>query len=68
VAYIKIGADSYYSEETYKKYLEAEEKVLNIRLRDKDETFIDALLSDEADYTADENGNEIVETLKNLEW
>jgi hypothetical protein len=68
MAYVKIGTDSYYSEETYKKYLEKKEPFLNARLRSNDETFIEALLSEDADYAKGENGKEVVETLRNLEW
>jgi hypothetical protein len=56
MAFVKLGQESIFSEDAYGAFLEAESKVLNIRLRDNETSFIDAMMSPEADFTKAENG------------
>jgi len=51
MAFIRGGSSSFFSEESYKAYVEKKGSVFNERLRSENETFFDALLSDEADIS-----------------
>jgi hypothetical protein len=68
MAYVKSADTSYFTEKAYSDYLHSKAEILNSRLRAKDETFVDVLLSKEADFTQDEAGKDIIDTLRRLEW
>jgi len=63
MARINIGSTNFFSKEAYQQYLEGRKTVENERYRKPDETIFDALLSEEADFSKDENAEEIVEAL-----
>jgi hypothetical protein len=63
MARISIGSANFFSKEAYQRYLEGRKTIENERYRGPDETIFDALLSEEADFTKDENKEEIVEAL-----
>ena len=67
MAYISGGSASFFSEEKYQEYLKKNHSPLNTRLRDKDETFFDAMLSDEADLTKTTEGMEIIKFIREAE-
>ena len=52
-------------EKSYANYLE-EKLVSNDKVREDNETFFDALMSDDADIKAIPNGTEVLETLQQL--
>ncbi len=69
MAFIKLGqVDDIFSEESYNDFLKSESVVPNTRQRDNGVSFIDAMLSPEADFTKSENGENIVSSLKSLPW
>jgi len=52
MAFIKLGqADDIFSEESYNDFLKSESVVPNTRQRDNGVSFIDAMLSPEADFS-----------------
>ena len=61
MAYVRGGSTSFFSKETYQAYLEQKESIINERLRGENETFFDAMLSEEADLTKTPEGREIIE-------
>jgi hypothetical protein len=63
MAFVRGGETSFFSEESYRMYIERDGSVFNERLRDKNETFFDAMLSEEADFTKTPEGKEILELL-----
>jgi hypothetical protein len=63
MAYVKGGDTSFFSEETYQAYVERRIPLINERLRGEDETFFDAMLSDEADLTKTPEGQEILKLI-----
>jgi len=65
MAYIKGGDMSFFSEETYQAYVKERKPIANERLRGEDETFFDAMLSEEADFTKIPEGHEILELIGN---
>jgi len=54
------------SQEAYKKYLDDQDTVTNERLRPAGVSFLDAMLSEEADFTKTSEGQKIVELIKAL--
>jgi len=68
MAFISGSEESYFSDDAYAAYVKRRPGILNARLRGEDETFIDALLSEAADFTRGEDGKVIVATLRGLEW
>jgi hypothetical protein len=67
MAFISAGSASFFSEDTYRAYLEKRSYTLNERLRGEDETFFDAMLSEEADLTKSPEGREIFEFIRSYE-
>lgn len=65
MAYVKSGSESLYSEESYQAYLGKKNHIANERLRDANETFFDAMLSEEADLTKTPEGREVIEFIRN---
>jgi len=63
LARISIGSVNFFSKESYQRYLEGRKTIENERYRKPDETIFDALLSEDADFTKDENAEEIVSAL-----
>jgi len=61
MAYVRGGSTSFFSKETYQAYLEQKKSIINERLRGENETFFDAMLSEEADLTKTPEGREIIE-------
>ena len=61
MAFIRGDSSSYFSVDSYKTYIEQKSAVYNERLRGKDETFFDAMISEEADISRLPEGNEIIE-------
>jgi hypothetical protein len=68
MAFVKSGIASYFSEEVYRDFLKRKAGILNFRLRKEHKTFMDVLLSAEADFSKGETGTVIVDTLRWLEW
>lgn len=66
MAFIKAGSDSFFSEKSYQSYIEKKDSVFNERLRGEDETFFDALLSEEADISKTPEGKEALELIRNF--
>ena len=66
MTYIRGDSASFFSEDTYRAYMEQKDSIYNERLRGKDETFFDAMLSDEADISRLPEGNEIIELIRGL--
>jgi hypothetical protein len=61
---ISLDEESF-TEESYKEFMNQQQSPLvNKRLRDKDETIFDALLSEEADFTKSPNADEIITTVR----
>ena len=58
-----IGSADFFSKGEYRQYLQGRKTIDNERYRRPDETIFDALLSEDADFTKDENADEIVEAL-----
>ena len=67
LAYAKGGDASFFSEETYRAYVEKRIPLVNERLRGENETFFDAMLSDEADLTKTPEGQEILKFIGSYE-
>ena len=60
-----VGLDEeFFTEESYREYLKQQSPIQNDRIRGKDETIFDALMSEEADFTKTPYGDEIVSTLR----
>jgi len=68
MAFVKLGQENIFSENAYKLFLEGESKVLNTRLRDSGVSFIEAMVSSEADFTKAENGDAVVRSIRELAW
>jgi hypothetical protein len=64
MAYVSGESASFFSEETYLVYLEQKARIVNERLRGENETFFDAMLSEEADLTKTPEGREILEAIR----
>jgi len=67
MAYVKGGETSFFSEETYQAYVEKRIPLVNERLRGENETFFDAMLSEEADLTKTPEGQEILKFIGSYE-
>ena len=63
MAYVKGGDVSFFSEESYRVYVERRSPLVNERLRGEDETFFDAMLSQEADFTKTPEGQDILKLI-----
>ena len=63
MANVTGGSMSFFSEETYQTYVEQRKPIVNERLRGENETFFDALLSQEADLTKTPQGQEILKLI-----
>jgi len=59
--------DEFFTEESYKEYLEKQKERYNDRYRDDNETIFDALASSEADFTKTQDGNRITYAVRNYE-
>jgi len=68
MAFVKLEQENIFSEDAYKSFLDGESKVLNARLRDSGASFIEAMVSSEADFTKTENGDAIVRSIRELAW
>jgi hypothetical protein len=68
MAFIKLKQEDVFSEEAYKAFLESEAVASNARLRNAGVSFVDAMMSPEADFTKTENGEAIVNTIRGLPW
>jgi hypothetical protein len=55
-----------FSREAYKDYLENKDIFSNERIRPEDVSFLDAMLSEEANFTNTPEGKQIVEIIKAL--
>jgi hypothetical protein len=64
MANINGGSNSFFSEDTYRAFLEQKKHPLNERLRGDDETIFDAALSEDADFTKQPEGKEILEVIR----
>jgi len=53
-----------FTEESYQEFIKRQNPLVNKRLRGKDETIFDALLSEEADFTKSPDADEIIATLR----
>jgi len=66
MAYVKGGSESFFSKETYQAYLEQKRLIINERFRGENETFFDAMLSEEADLSKTSEGREILDFIGGL--
>ena len=64
MAYVRGDSASYFSEESYQAYLEQRKPLINERLRGENETFFDAMLSEEADLSKSPEGRQILEFIE----
>lgn len=68
MAFVKLEQGYIFSEEVYQAFLGSEAVASNARLRNASVSFIDAMMSPEADFTKTENGESIVNTIRELPW
>jgi len=61
MAYVRGDSASFFSEESYRAYLEQKKPIINERYRGENETFFDAMLSEEADLSKTSEGRQILE-------
>jgi hypothetical protein len=66
MAFVRGNDTSFYSEETYRDFVEQRALYHNERLRGKDETIFDAALSEEADFTKYPEGEEILKAIRSF--
>jgi hypothetical protein len=66
MAFVRGDDKSFFSEETYKDFVEQRILFHNERFRGKDETIFDAALSEEADFTKYPEGEEILKAIRNF--
>ena len=66
MAFVSGESASFFSEETYKEFVEQRILFHNERLRGKDETIFDAALSEEADFTKHPEGEEILKAIRSF--
>jgi hypothetical protein len=59
--------DEFFTEESYKGYLEKEKERHNDKYREDGETIFDALASDEADFTKTPDGAKIITAVRSYE-
>jgi len=64
---INGGSESFFSEKTYKAFLEKKNFVRNMRSRSKNKTIFDVVLSEEADFTKHPEGEDIVKVIRSYE-
>ncbi|MCL1910635.1 MAG: hypothetical protein FWG13_00305 [Leptospirales bacterium] len=55
-----------FDETSYNNFLKGKKAIYNSRLRNDDETFFDAMLSEEADLRATPEGQEIIKIIQSL--
>ncbi|MDR2999839.1 MAG: hypothetical protein LBU89_01125 [Fibromonadaceae bacterium] len=68
MAFVKLEQGNIFSEGAYRSFLDAESRALNIRLRNSEVSFVEAMMSPEADFTKAENGGDIVRSIRELAW
>jgi hypothetical protein len=56
--------DEFFTEESYKEYLEKQKERYNDRYRGDGETIFDALASSEADFTKTQDGDKITHAVR----
>jgi len=61
---INLNSPHFFTINTYNDYLKTRKTIENERYRKPNETIFDALLSPEADFTKNENTNEILNALE----
>ena len=66
MAFVRGDDESFYSEDTYKEFIEERVLYHNERFRGKDETIFDAALSEEADFTKHPEGEEILNAIRSF--
>ena len=64
MAYVRGDSATFFSEKTYKAYIEQKKSIINERFRGENETFFDAMLSEEADLSKTPEGREILEFIR----
>jgi len=64
MVFVRADAASFFSEKTYKEYSERKIRQQNDRLRGENETIFDALLSDDADFSKEPYGNDIIKAVR----
>jgi len=57
--------DEFFTEESYEEYLEKVKERYNYRYRDDSETIFDALASSGADFTKTQDGDSIINAVRN---
>ena len=65
MANISVDSMDFFTEDSYEEYLNKNSPISNERLRDKNETIFDALISDDADFRKTPQGDEIVAAIRN---
>jgi hypothetical protein len=65
MAFISINDPNFFTEDSYREYLKQQSAVRNERYRGKNESFFDAMLSEEADFRKDPQGDKIVSIIRN---
>ena len=66
MAFVRGDDVSFFSEDTYKDFVEQRVLFHNERFRGKDETIFDAALSEEADFTKHPEGEEILNAIRSF--
>ena len=64
MAETSVDSMDFFTEESYRDYLRKQSPISNERLRGKNETIFDALLSKEADFRDTSNGDEIISAIR----
>jgi hypothetical protein len=64
MAFVSIDDPNFFTKESYREYLSKQSAVKNERYRSEDESFFDAMLSEEADFRKDPHGDEIVAAIR----
>ena len=54
----------FFTEESYREFVEKQNPLVNKKLRGQSENIFDALLSEEADFTKSPNADEIITTIR----
>ena len=66
MAFVRGSGESFFSEETYRDFVNQRVLFHNERFRGKDETIFDAALSEEADFTKHPEGEEILKAIRSF--
>jgi hypothetical protein len=64
--YKEYSMDLVFDEKAYEKFLNEKKTVYNSRLRNDDETFLDAMLSKEADLRTTFAGRKIIKMIQSI--